>query len=160
MIFLLCLGATCLTMAFIPKEPYLLVLIIYLTGKFLAVCSASTCWLFTSEIYPTNLRSQALGVCSMVSRAFSLGSSFVADLAFIWGPLPLVLLGIPSIIAGVLALRLPESRGRPLPETMEEAIEMNKLEKSYHVVGHSSVDVEGLLSAEESSDDEEIVVTK
>ena len=34
--------------------------------------------------------------------------------------LPQVLLGIVSIIAGLAALLLPETRWRPLPETVEE----------------------------------------
>ena len=162
MIFLLALGGICLTMAAIPKEPYILVLLIYLAGKFLAVCAASTCWLFTSEVYPTNLRSQSLGTCSMVSRAFSLGSSFVADLAFIWGPLPLVLLGVPSIIAGFLALKLPESRGRPLPETFEEAVNMGKLDEygmqSTTVVRDTLDTVQLLASSDEEDDADEIIV--
>ena len=149
-------------MAAIPKEPYILVLLIYLTGKFLAVCAASTCWLFTSEVYPTNLRSQALGTCSMVSRAFSLGSSFVADLAFIWGPLPLVLLGVPSIIAGFLALKLPESKGKPLPETFEEAVNMGKLDQygMQSTVKRDTLDAVELLASsdEEDYDADEIII--
>ncbi len=62
------LGASCLVMAFIPKESRALVLAVYLPGKFFAALSASLVWLFTAELYPTNLRSQALGTCSSVSR--------------------------------------------------------------------------------------------
>lgn len=36
----------------------------------------------------------------------------------------MVLMGIVSVVAGLLAFRLPETAGLPLPETMEDAIEI------------------------------------
>ncbi len=62
------LGTACVTLAFIPKSNSGAVLAMYIVGKFCASGAASFCWLFTSELYPTNLRSQAMGTCSMVSR--------------------------------------------------------------------------------------------
>ena len=47
----------------------------------------------TVELYPTNLRSQAVGFCSMIARIFGLVVPFVANLALIWKPLPMVVLG-------------------------------------------------------------------
>ena len=79
-------------------------------------------WLVTSELYPTNLRSQALGICSTVARVFGLVCPFVANLAVLWPPLPMVVLGVPTLLAGVAAwLTLPETRKSDLPQTMEEA---------------------------------------
>ena len=43
-------------------------LLIYLIGKFVSAACASLIWLYTAELYPTNLRSQALGICSMMGR--------------------------------------------------------------------------------------------
>lgn len=62
------LGCCCLVMAFVDKDKPDLVLAVYLLGKFFASCTTNTNWLYTAELYPTNLRSQALGTCSMVSR--------------------------------------------------------------------------------------------
>ena len=62
------LGSACLTMAWLPKDYEHAVLATYLVGKFCGSFSASICWLFTSELFPTNLRSQALGFCSMMAR--------------------------------------------------------------------------------------------
>ena len=45
-------------------------------------------WLYTSELYPTNLRTQAIGTCSMIARVF------IESLAKIWQPLPLFVLEI------------------------------------------------------------------
>lgn len=68
MSMLLLLGSSCVVMAVIPKDADRLVLIVYLVGKFSSSCTANICWLYTAELYPTNLRSQALGTCSLVSR--------------------------------------------------------------------------------------------
>ena len=53
-----------------------------------------------------------------------MSSSFVSELGHIWQPLPMVVLGVPALLAGLQAQGLPETRGKPLPETFEEAIHM------------------------------------
>ena len=78
-------------------------------------------WLYTNELYPTNLRTQAIGTCSMLARAVGLSAPFIGTLAKYWQPLPLLLLGIPTCIAGIMAGFLPETRGKHLPQTMSQA---------------------------------------
>lgn len=125
-------GFFCLTMAWLPKDQTTMVLIVYLLGKCCSSGAATNLWLFTAELYPTNLRSQAVGTCSTISRIFGMSSSFVPELAVIWKPLPMVLLGTPSVLAALCALKLPETKGKALPETMAEAMELNvRSVKSY-----------------------------
>jgi len=57
----------------------------------------------------------------MISRIFTLCVPFVGALAVYWKPLPLVVLGIPTILAGLLAPILPETSGKYLPQTIQEA---------------------------------------
>ena len=75
----------------------------------------------TAELYPTNLRSQAVGTCSMVARIFGLVCPFVANLALIWKPLPMVVLGLPSLLAAFSAYFLPETKGKELPQNMKDS---------------------------------------
>ncbi len=49
-------------------------------------------------------------------------SSFVPELALLWPPLPMLALGLPAIASAILSLSLPETVGRPLPQTLEEAL--------------------------------------
>ena len=84
-------------------------------------------WLITTELYPTNLRSQALGTCSMVARLFGIVCPFVANLAIFWKPLPMLALGIPSLMSAFLVMTfLPETAGKELPQNMLEGIELNR----------------------------------
>ena len=84
------------------------------------------CYLITSELYPTNLRVQAVGMSSAVSRIFCACAPFLNPLAKIWQPLPMLVIGIPIILSGLLASRLPETYKEDLPQTMKGAIELEK----------------------------------
>ena len=97
-------------------------------------------WLITAELYPTNLRSQAVGTCSTLARVFGLVAPFVAQLAFVWKPLPMLILGFPSIFAAFLAYFIPETKHIELPTTMKDAsnLENNKLENQ-NFIKRSSV---------------------
>jgi hypothetical protein len=57
----------------------------------------------------------------MISRIFTLFAPFVGGLATYWKPLPMVVLGIPTVLAGFLAMMLPETAGKYLPQTIQEA---------------------------------------
>jgi hypothetical protein len=72
----------------------------------------------------------------MISRAFTLCVPFVSSLAIYWAPLPMVALGIPTILAGILALVLPETAGKDLPQTIQEADQVN-LNQSYPLANDS-----------------------
>ena len=65
-------------------------------------------------------------------RLFGLSSSYIGELARVWTPLPMVLLGTPSILAALAALQLPDTKGKSLPETMEEAYELNMKNTQYY----------------------------
>ena len=82
----------------------------------------------TTELFPTNLRSQAIGFCSMVARIFGLVCPFVANLALFWKPLPMLVLGLPSLLAALFVYFLPETKGKELPQNMKDAVEKNDLE--------------------------------
>ena len=81
----------------------------------------------TSELYPTNLRSQAVGFSSMVSRAFCACAPFLGHLAKMWEPAPMVIIGVPLLISGLLVLKLPETFNKELPQTISKTHEENNV---------------------------------
>ena len=138
--FMIAAGISSLILAFLPKDHATLILLVYLLAKG-CTSGANTCqWVYTAELYPTNLRSQSMGFCSTVSRIFGLSSSFMGELARYWTPLPMLILALPSILGGILGLRLPETTGQPLPQTMEEAFELKANNAKYYSATYEILD--------------------
>ena len=75
----------------------------------------------TAELFPTNLRSQAVGSASMIARIFCMCAPFLGPLAHYWQPLPMVIVGIPIVIAGLLVFSLPDTYQKELPVTLRNA---------------------------------------
>ena len=118
------LGLCCLILAFIPKEYNVGIIIFYLIGKSASGAGFLLVWLMTAELYPTNLRAQAVGTCSTVARIFGMVAPFVAQLAIYWKPLPMVVLGLPVLFSSFMVYFLPETRDVHLPTTMDEATQL------------------------------------
>ncbi|PRD24071.1 UNVERIFIED_CONTAM: Solute carrier family 22 member 8 [Trichonephila clavipes] len=92
-----------------------------MAGKFCVTGSFGLLYLYTSEMYPTAVRSVTLGSCSMFARIGSILAPFVHELGKLLHPaVPNVLYGLLALTSGLLALLLPETKGRILPDTLEE----------------------------------------
>jgi hypothetical protein len=72
-------------------------------------------------------------MCSTIGRIFGLFAPFVSQLAIYWKPLPMLILGIPSILAAFSVYMLPETKHTKLPGTMKDANEI-KQEKRNEIV--------------------------
>ncbi|GAB1607453.1 organic cation transporter protein-like [Argonauta hians] len=87
-------------------------------------------YIYTPELYPTSLRSVGLGLASSVSRLFVMGAPYLRILAAYHPWLPSLLLGSGcSSTAILLWLTLPETKGKILPQTIEELARMRLEEK-------------------------------
>lgn len=90
-------------------------------GKFSIAIAFGLIYLYTCELYPTIIRSLALGSGSMMCRVGSVVAPFCVYLADVWVYLPQLIVGILALIIGALTLLLPETLGKPLTSTLEEA---------------------------------------
>ncbi|XP_074129620.1 solute carrier family 22 member 20-like [Sminthopsis crassicaudata] len=83
--------------------------------------SLSSIVLLASEVFPTSLRMTGMGITNMVGHM----GGVMAPLILLAGPtlplLPPVLFGTTVLAASCLVLFLPETRGAPLPDTLEQA---------------------------------------
>lgn len=86
--------------------------------------SFSTLYIYTAEIFPTNLRQSFISFCSMVGRFGSMLAPQMPLLQALWAPLPMVLFGSVAVLSGVLVLDFPETTDATLPNTIEEAVEL------------------------------------
>lgn len=96
-------------------------------GKFGISAAFGSAYLLSAELFPTSVRNLSIGISSMFSRLVTIGAPFLADLgSLIPGPfskvLPLVVFGSMLLLAGISSLFLPETHGKPLPESIEQAL--------------------------------------
>ncbi|XP_046374256.2 organic cation transporter protein-like [Haliotis rufescens] len=108
-------------------------------GKFGASGSFAIVYVYTAELFPTMVRNSGVGVSSFCARIGGMASPYIADLGVLIGgdlkvALPLIVFGGLSIAAGVLALFLPETLKRRLPETIEDAKNMRKARKTNYTL--------------------------
>ena len=68
-------------------------------------------------------------MCSTLARLGALLAPTIADLDTVAYFLPFVIMGGASVIVGILAFLLPETRGCELPATVEEAMALGTKKK-------------------------------
>ncbi|XP_077990498.1 organic cation transporter protein-like [Glandiceps talaboti] len=95
-------------------------------GKLFLSCSYAVAHLMTLEFLPTPVRGVGFGVAIASGCVGSAVSPFIQKLGVAWQPLPFVIFGGTTVVAGVLALFLPKTFNRKLPETFEEGVAMKR----------------------------------
>lgn len=118
---LLLAGIACMLIIVVPSDIKVLAIALSMTGKFAIAIAFGLIYLYTCELYPTIIRSLAVGSGSMMCRVGSVVAPFCVYLADVWVYLPQLIVGILAFIIGVLTLLLPETLGKPLTTTLEEA---------------------------------------
>ena len=97
--------------------------IFFLFGKFGATAAFGTVYLYTGELFPTQVRSVCVGLSSMFGRFGAIISPYIVQLAPLTGVawLPMIVFAGAGIIGGVLTCLLPETRHSTLPRSLAEA---------------------------------------
>ena len=81
-------------------------------------------YIISGEIYPAELRSNGVALCSASARVSGILCPFVLSLAGVQSWLPGVIFSVFGVTAGVFSFWLPETRGKRLTTTLEEAKEV------------------------------------
>ena len=87
-------------------------------GEFFGSGTFTCLYIWTPEIYSTNMRANAMGVMQLSARIGSGISPVVVKMLDEW--IPFVIIGVVSIGAACLGLLLPETRGRHLKDGPED----------------------------------------
>ncbi|XP_069127295.1 organic cation transporter protein-like [Argopecten irradians] len=115
-------GIACVISGFIPSDMMTAKVAFALIGKFCISISYGIIYLMSAEVFPTVVRNAGMGVSSVCARVGGMLAPQVLELDQIWAPLPMLILGSFTVVAGLVALLLPETTGRPMPQTIEEAL--------------------------------------
>ncbi|XP_053566832.1 solute carrier family 22 member 16 [Bombina bombina] len=122
--FLILSAIICGTIMLIPQDYSTVTIVISMAGKFTISVAFGVIYLYTAELYPTIVRSLAVGSGSMICRMGSVVAPFCVYLTDVWIFMPQLLVGIMAFLTGILTLMLPETLGMPLTNTIEEAAKM------------------------------------
>ncbi|XP_070567476.1 organic cation transporter protein-like [Ptychodera flava] len=123
-------GVACILTLFVPKCGMEWIgITLAMLGKLCISASFAIIYVFSAELYPTPVRTIGMGLASMCARIGGILAPQMILIGTLWEPLPIIIFGSTSIVAGVLALLLPETRNKKLPETIEESEEFGKKTK-------------------------------
>ncbi|XP_050390285.1 organic cation transporter protein [Patella vulgata] len=126
-----CITLSIFTVLYADKSLAWITTLLAVIGKMGITAAFAIMWIYTTELFPTPFRNSAVGTSSLMARIAAAISPYIANIGLIVpgnaGKItPMIIFGITSIIAGLLALLLPETKGRLLPETIEDAEQFTK----------------------------------
>jgi OCT family organic cation transporter-like MFS transporter 4/5 len=132
---LLVSGVACLVSGFLPSSLASLHTFLFLVGKFGVTSAFATIYLYTSELFPTSVRNLCIGLSSTVGRVGAIMAPYIKNLGADTGQdwIPLAIFGLSGIISGLAVFLLHETKGKPLPRTLDEAEDQER--PDYHTVG-------------------------
>ncbi|KAE8590825.1 hypothetical protein XENTR_v10018219 [Xenopus tropicalis] len=115
-------GFACIFTIFLPETngDLLNPTVLALFGKLSVSAAFNVVYIYTSELYPTVVRNAGLGVCAMACRFGGILSPFIPTMKSLNPSMPFVAFGISGISAGILSLLLPETRNKPIAESIED----------------------------------------
>ncbi|XP_054610387.1 organic cation/carnitine transporter 2-like [Dunckerocampus dactyliophorus] len=107
-------------MQLVPEGYFGLSLLLEMVGKYAITTGFGLMFAYTTELYPTALRNTAAGICNTVARLGSCIMPYLLELRSYSKFLPYIILGSLAVLAAFATIFLPESFGRPLPDTMRD----------------------------------------
>lgn len=94
--------------------------VLIISGRFFVNFSYNIGMQYCAEILPTVVRAQGVGFIHIMGYVASIMSPVVVYLGTLNSSLPLWILGFVGIFGGLLALFLPETLGKDLPQTLDD----------------------------------------
>ncbi|KAG1713910.1 Solute carrier family 22 member 5 [Nymphon striatum] len=114
-----CLAFFCLTLALIPEDLVLLAQVLTMIATGFINAAFNLIYIYTVELFPTQIRSSALGFGSMLSQIGGMVALFVNNSIYVWRPLPPIIFSVTGFLAAAMILLLPETINKPLPSVQD-----------------------------------------
>ncbi|XP_066279580.1 organic cation transporter protein-like [Branchiostoma lanceolatum] len=126
-VFMLLGGCACAATAAVPQTYPMISTVLAMVGRFGISVSFNVFYVYSAEVFPTVVRNMGLGVATMLARVGGIIAPFIYLLADTWRPLPLLTFGLMSIVSGLTMLTMPETLGKPLPNTIASVENVSQL---------------------------------
>jgi MFS family permease len=95
-------------------------------GRFCVNISYNIGLQYAAELLPTVVRAQGVAFIHIMGYVASIIAPFIVYLGFFSNVLPLLVLGILGVAGGILALFLPETLDKELPQTLQDGENFGK----------------------------------
>ncbi|MCJ8735691.1 hypothetical protein PDJAM_G00250280 [Pangasius djambal] len=118
-------GLVLLLIPAVPPDYGSMTVVLAMVGKLGVTAAFSVLYISTAEQFPTVVRGMGMGICSMCSKIGSTISPFFPYFGHYDQVLPYILMGVLTLIAGLLSILMPETRGIPLPEAISQVQSLN-----------------------------------
>ena len=117
-------GGACLLIQVLSSLAPSLIQSLALLGKLCLASSFAVVYIHSGEIFPTTVRNSGMGLVSVAARVGGIMAPFIVSLGEFIPHLQFTVLGLMSLLGGLLNLRLPETAGRQLPDTITDLSDM------------------------------------
>lgn len=152
-------GTCCLITSFLDNETAITA--VAMTGKFCITASFTIAYIYSSEVFPTTVRSIGMGSCSTIARIGSILAPLMIILGDVFDDLHLIIFAILALLVSFLVLLLPETRGKPLQNTIEQIDDrIDMKEKNVESTVQEVKDVSGEKGSQTDETDEKEVIDK
>ena len=119
-------GGACLAIQLLSALAPALIQSLALLGKLCLASSFAVVYIHSGEIFPTTVRNSSMGLMSVAARVGGIMAPFIVSLGEFIPHLQFTVLGLMSLLAGLLNLRLPETAGSQLPDTISDLSDLLK----------------------------------
>ena len=117
--FLTLSGLFCLGIRFLSHS---VTAVLALLGKLCIAGAFTVVYIVSGEVFATSIRNSALGVVSAIARVGAMVAPFIVGLGETSPGLQFFIFGLFCVVGGVLGCGLPETRNKPLPESVREML--------------------------------------
>jgi MFS family permease len=131
-------GLACIVTTYLPQDSYTMTTItttLVMLGKCLISVSFAVIYNYTAELFPTVVRSSAVGIGSTCARISGTLTPLIFLLDSLDPKLPSVLFGVVALTAGIFSLDLPETRNQPLLHTIQDGETFGAEDSIFRVLG-------------------------
>ncbi|CAN7941472.1 unnamed protein product, partial [Ixodes hexagonus] len=158
-------SAACIAIQFATHLAYGVTVenVLSLVAKMCISMSFAIIYLYSAELMPTIVRNVGMGLASVAARIGGIISPFVSLLDNVMPGFQFTVLGVVMLVSGLSALLLPETMGKPLPETIHDVEEKTEADNDKQPLlsdsprrPNGSLVHEGPVAADSSEGEEEI----